>query len=367
MTVALAAAGLAAQSPVVPAPVENLLSELALRIAASIAPETFVSLDVSTDEQMKRDITDRLAARGIRVVDAVPGRPVLRVRCDDNLREHACSAAIAGTSRAVMVVTQPRRMAATPTEPPAVIELRPLVSLREPILDVAVERDRMLVLTPAAVIRFEDDDGTWRRDNAGAIPAVRVWPRDVRGRFRVSGDRLEAFLPGVKCGGDADRLALTCADSTEPWPVPIDGARLQPARNDFVTPDGRSFYAMAPLGPEAGGRWLMVASDRLLTFVDDAGARLPTSSTGDDVVAVRASCAASHVAVSSPSPDRGADLLTLFQVVRRRLLPAGSPVRLPGRMTALWPAAVGDGAIVVTYDQDAARYAAHHLSVACPR
>jgi hypothetical protein len=111
----------------------------------------------------------------------------------------------------------------------------------------------------------------------------------------------------------------------------------------------------------------VASSERRLTFVDDAGAPVPTSSAGDDVVAVRASCAASHVVVSSSSPDRGTDLLTLFQVVRRRLLPTGSPVRLPGRTTALWPAAAGDGATLVTYDQDAARYAAHHLTVACPR
>lgn len=366
--IALAAAGLTAQSPTGAArSVEDPLSELALRISASIAPETFISVDGSTDEQTRRDITDRLSASGIRVVDATAGRPVLRVRCADNLREHVCSAEVAGSSRAVMVVTRPRTISATPTNPAGVIELRPLVSMREPILDVAVDRDRLLVLTPAAVIRFEDDDGTWRRDGAGAIPVAGAWPRDVRGRFRVSGDRLEAFLPGVKCTADADRLMLACADSSEAWPVPIEGARLQPARNDFVTPDGRRFYGVAPLGPEAGGRWLVVASDRLLTFVDDAGARVPTSSTGDDVVAVRASCAASHVAVSSASPDRGTDLLTLFQVVRRTLLPAGSPVRLPGRMTALWPAAVGEGATVVTYDQDAARYAAHHLTVACPR
>jgi len=165
MAIALAAAGLAAQSPVGAAqPVEDPLSDLALRIAASIAPETFVSLDASTDEQARRDITDRLAARGIRVVDPADGRPVLRVRCGDNLREHVCSAEVAGSSRSVMIVTRPRNIPATPTEPAGVIELRPLVSMREPILDVAVDRDRMLVLTPAAVVRFEDDDGMWRRE-----------------------------------------------------------------------------------------------------------------------------------------------------------------------------------------------------------
>lgn len=367
IAVALVAAHLSAQSVTESGrAADDLLSELALRIATAVAPETFISLEPPIDDAIRRELTDRLAARGVRVADAANGRPRLRVLCDANLRERTCSAEIVGASRSVVVVARPRGTG-VPRAQDGVLELRPMVSLPEPILDLARDRDRLLVLTPSAVIRYDEDGGTWRRDASRPLPAPRTWPRDVRGRFRASGDRFEAFLPGITCAGDADRLAMTCSENEDAWPVPIAGARLESSRNFFRLPDGTSAYAMAPLAADADARWLLVRTDSALVLVDDGGRRTATAASGDDVVAVRASCAPSHVVVSSRSADRGADQLSLFAVVRRSLLPVGSPLRLPGRMTALWPVVDGSGATVVTYDQDAGRYDAHHLSVACPR
>jgi hypothetical protein len=140
------------------------------------------------------------------------------------------------------------------------------------------------------------------------------------------------------------------------------------SRNHFTTPEGLSFFGAAVLGDDAGAQWLLADQAGELILLDAARRTAAHAGAGDDVVAINAPCApATHVLVSSPSPNGRPDTLRLFRVVQRQLLPAALPLELSGTVTALWGAARATVATVVTRDRNAERYEAFHIAIACGR
>lgn len=365
--IALAAARLVSQSaPGSSRALDDLTSELAARIAAIISPRTEVALDSSIDDAILRSgLVDRLRERGVRVIDIADGVPVVRAGCLENLRERVCAAEIGGEAGQAVLVTRPRDSASVPAAVSIGLELRPLRSQRGQILDIATVDESFLILGPTDIVRYEQADGSWRAIDSHPIAPGRSWPRDVRGRLRATDDDVEAFLPGVTCRGSIEPLKMTCANSSETWPLPIENASLEPSRNYFKTPDGLTFYSVAPLDVTADARWLMVGVDGVLTFLDESRRAVGTAFAAGDVATIRPRCAGTYVLVASSPRDRDGDLLTLFQVTRRRLTPAAPPIQLPGRLTALWSSARAETATVITHDGDAARYDVQQLTASC--
>jgi hypothetical protein len=376
MFIALGAARLVSQSPVdsaqgkptAPDPRGGLTSELAERIAGAIAPAGQVSLQVPQEDLALRDaILNRFAALAIRVVDTGDGVPAIRASCIDNLREHVCAAEIAAAARTAIIVTRPHDSASRASGPGVALELRPVLSQRTRVLDLARTDDGILVLSPVALDLYKEIAGTWRSVESRPLVPAHPWPRDVRGRLRVAAGKVEAFLPGTTCTGSADPLSIACAEGLAPWPLDIQNVALDPARNYFRTPEGLPFYGIARLSDDAGARWVAATIDHTLTFVDVDGLSSATTVNGDDVVALRAACSSrSYVVAASVAQGRDGDLLTLFEVARRRLAPAASLVPT-GKITALWSPPEADAATVITYDRDADRYDAHELAVTCFR
>jgi hypothetical protein len=366
--IALTATRLASQSTIAPAQRDGVTSELAARIAAAIAPSTQVSLEVPADEAtLQNEIVSSLAMLGVRVVGAADDVPLARASCRDNLRERACSLDVSAAARTTVIVTRPLEPVSREADPGVALELRPVLSQQARILDLVRTSDGVLVLSPTAVVQYKRMDGGWRTADSRPVPRTRPWPRDVRGRLRVAAGGVDAFLPGVTCAGSTDPLTISCSERVAPWPLDIENVALDPARNYFRSSDGQAFYGIARLGDAAGARWLAATLDHTLAFVDDSGQSSATTVGADDVVAVRARCRAEpYVVVSSPDRGRDADRLTLFEVTRRRLTAAASPMTLTGKITALWPSPDREGATVITYDRDAGRYDAHEIVVSCP-
>jgi hypothetical protein len=249
------------------------------------------------------------------------------------------------------------------------IELRSIYTQRAPILDVTPVGDRLLVLTPDTVVLVTDasgaDDGG-RAIAARAIATARVWPRDLRGRLHVAGQKFEAFLPGVTCRGTIDPLTLVCADDSEPWPIGFDNGGIAPSRNAFSTADGFSFYEAAPVG---GGRFLLAGERRALTLLD-AGRRAPLrSDPADHVAGFPEACTADapYVIADGSASGSDSDVLRLFRFADAQLVATGSAATLPGTLTALWSATVSGPATAIVHDLRAGRYEAFHLTLSCAR
>src|SRR5439155_24615133 len=124
----------------------------------------------------------------------------------------------------------------------------------------------------------------------------------------------------------------------QPWPIGIDNAGIGSGRNYFTTPEGLAFYGLAALEPTAGAKWLLAADRSRLVLLDEARRALdPAIGSGDDLAGVVTCAPGSFVMVASRAPNTdGRDMLRLFRVVDRRLVPAASSLLLPGALTALW-------------------------------
>jgi len=369
-------AWVAAVLPQASFPYQDLASDLAARIASAIPAAAQVSIASAPENQpddmapFEADVSARLIGRGVRVVGAADGVIAIQLACLQNLRERSCAAEIrSGAARDIVMVTRahdgrPRADAGASLS----LEVRPLFAQRAQLLDVAIVGERLLVLDVESLTLHQRMAGTWQPLESRPLAAGRAWPRDPRGRLRVEGDRFEAWLPASACTGLVAPLAVTCAERQQPWPIGIENGGLDAGRNYFTTPEGLTFYSAAPLGEAAGARWLVADRDGALTWLDAARRAVGNAGFGDDVAGLAAACGADSTVVAvERTPGADGDALRVFQAVRRRLVPAASPIALAGRSTALWSTPGADSATVVVHNTGAARYEAFQIRIACPR
>jgi len=371
---------LAAQLTPLSFPYQDLMSEIASKIVAAVAPLKSVHLEWAdadrADEgwlpQLQSQLAQTLTARGLRVLDSADGAALVTIGCSQNLRERVCSARVRkGGASSIVMVTRPldARVAAG-AEPSLTIEMHPLFGGRTPILDVALADDRLLVLDPAAVTLFRRSGSGWQSERSQPISSSRIRPRDIRGHLRVDATTIEVFLPGTTCRSALSLFNLTCADEQQAWPLGIENAGLMASRNYFTTPEGTAFYGSATLGSDADARWLLAAQDGRLVFLDSERHPLDSGAGhADDIVGIITSCAAgTYVLLPSRTSDsKAAEALSLFRVVARRLIPAASPALLPGPLTALWDTQDGRSVIAVSHSLNTGRYEAFQIDVSCGR
>lgn len=369
---ASAAAPIGAQGP---SQFGDLIPELASKIAAVLPADSQVSVTVASPQGADdsglapASLAALLTARGLRIVDT-GAMASISFSCSENLRERACLAEIrADDARQIVTVTRPHDARFQDDRAmPVALELRPLFSQRAQILDVAAIDRRLLVLDATAVTLYEQTDGNWRSVQSRPISGSQVWPRDLRGRLGVTGERVDVFLPGVACAGRLNQLDLTCNNSRQPWPLGIENTGLEPARNYFSTPEGLAFYGAASFA-DAGAPWVVADRGGALEILDDARRVLATVGTADDVVALRARCGADTylVTASRTSNAEGSDALRLSRPIGRRLIESPSPFIVPGTLTALWATPDPTVVTVVTHNVNAGRYDAFQASLSCAR
>ncbi len=315
----------------------DLVPDLASKIAAALTPAAQVRLSFQKDdERVQAEVARLLAARGFRVVESGDAT-IVSGGCLANLRERVCAAAIgSGEARRVVMTTRLHGGdEATNRDPVVAMELRPLFTQRNPLLDVADAGGKLLVLTPQAVTLVADTDSDTLAGRVVAsqpIKTARLWPRDLRGVLRLSASGFEAFLPGVTCS----------------------------------TPEGLTFYEAASLG---GGRWLVVGEQGVLTFLD---ARRRVTARGDaaeHAIGFPESCASdtSYVVTAARAPEASHDTLRLSRLVNGQLVPLPSTVALPGVLTSLWAAPGARAATAIVHDFNAGRYEAFHITLSCAR
>jgi hypothetical protein len=242
----------------------------------------------------------------------------------------------------------------------------------EPILDVAVSGQEVVVLSPGSI--------RWTKAGLSArIVPDRPLPRDPRGRLRAVGGSLEAQLPGMVCRS-AQPGAAECRASEEPWTIDSGSRRLllaylSPGRNYF---DGRvtvqtgqrktlpPFYSAAALEQPGGTQWVLALTDGRAQIFDsnwESGAAIPN--WGSDIAGSDLRCGGGPILLATrPGEAREGDAVQAFTVMNGSATPNGRAVDFNGPVTALWPA--GPLAyVVVVRNPEGGRYSAYLVSVAC--
>ncbi|HUI80681.1 MAG TPA: hypothetical protein VLY24_22305 [Bryobacteraceae bacterium] len=257
------------------------------------------------------------------------------------------------------------------------IEKKLIWEQTEPILDLAITNDGFVVLSPSKIALYQQ-----RQLRQSKPIAARAWPRDLRGRLRLGGGRLQVFLPGVECTGALvdPQLTIDCHPSDEPW-VLESGSRaillaayaqdrnyfdghviLQNGSRKSVPP----FYSAAAVEDAAGIFWLLAGLDGRAAIYDPAFE--PVANTpvwGSDLVGVSGRCAGGSAVFATLAGDATEpDAVQPYSILNRTPVALGVPASFNGPVTALWPSSPSS-ALAVVHDLATGKYAAYVLTLAC--
>lgn len=251
----------------------------------------------------------------------------------------------------------------------------------EQILDAALVGDTALVLSRSWVTWLSRKNGQWSPGPSIGLPGPKNWPRDLRGRIRVTAGTFQISLPGMVCSGPATGpSAIDCRPAEDPWVIDSGGknlllANLAQGRNYF---DGRvatqtgttksvaPFFSAAALGDAAAPYWVLAMLDGRAQIFNAAFD--PVSSVagwGSDVAGIDTKCGGGPaVLATKPVDAREPDAIQAYKVDPRTVAPLTPPLAFSGPVTALWTSG-GDSAIAVSHDLTTGKYEVYVVTMAC--
>ncbi len=329
------------------------------------------SLTALEAEDAFQAVEKALRGRGMRFATEPDATARISVTLSENPQSYLWIAEIQrGSASDLVIVTQAKSAYARAARPATQMTLRMklLVEQGEPVLDAAYVHGDLLVLDTGQLSLFRRENDRWALQNAAALPPIMNLPRDPRGRLKLSGDSVQAYLPGMSCSASVNpALAVECARAETPWPLEQSPARLEPGKNSFVAGNLPAFYTEAAAKDDGGTLWIFAGADSRAVLYDDALKPAGTiSGWGTDIAGLDSACGTGRqILVSLPGDSREPGSVQAFEVIRRQAIPVTSPVELPGPVTALWPLGSGSGVVAVSRDIKTGRYAAYELSIVC--
>ena len=207
-----------------------------------------------------------------------------------------------GDERTVWIAAWKRAAAGQPPVAGVGLEKKLAWEQEEQILDLAIAGDAMLVLAPSRITLFARREDRWEQRQTVRLTPPAPWPRDLRGRLRLSAPRFQAFLPGLACQGATEpELSLDCQPGDQPWMLAsgsraLLAANFAPGRNYFdgrvVTQTGAArsappFFSAAAVEDRASTYWLLALADgRAELFDSNFNALAPIPSWGSDLAGI---------------------------------------------------------------------------------
>lgn len=370
---------------------------LAGKIVSATGPKTMAvevlnrsSLSAALSDDIRRNLLTQLAVTGVRFVAAEQAAVNVRVTLSEDLQSYVWVAEIRQGANApsVVMVSLPRS-AALAVEPAAAAMVLREVSLwsqTERILDVAVIDDnpaRMLVLDANGVISYRMQESRWLIEQALPIAHSRPWPRDLRGRLVVRGDKdhlFDAYLPGIYCRGSGGAsLAMTCFESNDFWPIGADlfsqSASFASSRNFFTGSlsagtgtRAPAFYSAAAIPREKSTWWLLAAVDGKVHLLDGATDQVVEKlKWGSDIASLRSGCGSGWQVLATGAGAGRNDAVQAFESTGREPVAASIPLEVSGAVTALWTGSGGTGVVAVVHNSETGEYEAFRLTLTCGR
>ena len=218
----------------------------------------------------------------------------------------------------------------------ALLDRQLLIEQDAPILDVAVDGDRMFVLEPSSVVIYKGGQRVDKRAYASKQG------RDPRGRLELDGGEPRVSAPGVD------------------QPFALAGETVKFVEKSNVLQAG----GRPPLFALARARdlvWIAETDGRIHLYELDKRPAGLIEGWGSDVAESPVECGA---VLASAGGDRDAnDTLTMLDIVDRRPAPVSDPLQFSGAITALWP--VPNGATAITRNSATGKYAAYKITIRC--
>jgi hypothetical protein len=368
--------------------------ELAKQIAATAGPgpaklsiKNRSSIPADQVPAIRRALERDLQSYGVTASSSAEVPTVIRVTLSQNLQHELWIAEVQeGTEVKVVMVSTDLPANATPSSSAGVtIRKAFLLAAETPILDVdfvsAGDERRMVVLEPERLTAYRQNAGAWVKDQAFDIVHSRPPPRDPRGRIvqgtsAASAHLFDAYVPGVVCSGleSNGRLAVSCTDSDDPWPIASQKAFYNATRNYFtgvlVPGFGKApgpFYSAAELA-RSGGTVTLFSQTAGQVVLYDRGVPKTITGTrdwGSDIVSIHSTCGEGSLLLVSGAGAAPTDSVRAYEIPGREAIPVSGPMPLDGSVMAMWPANDGATATVVIRKEQPVQYEAYNVSAVC--
>jgi hypothetical protein len=373
---------------------DNPLDELAKQIAAIAGPGpaklTIKNRSGLPPEQLpaiRQKLERDLQSYGVTPSSSAEVATVIRVTLSQNLQHELWIAEVQeGTEvKVVMVSTDPPSTPAPTSGAGVTLRKASLLAQQTPILDVDFVplggQRRMVVLEPDRIATYRQDAGTWIQDQSFDIPHLRPTPRDPRGRIvlrttSASGVLFDAYIPGSVCSASESngRLAFSCTDSDDPWPIVSQKAFYNTTRNYFTgvlvpgygTP-ARPFYSAAEYA-RAGGTVTLFSEITGQVLLRDKGTPRVITGTrdwGSDIVSITSTCSEGSLLLVSAAGAASTDSVRAYEIPGKEAIPVSAPMPLDGSVMAMWPANDGATATIVIRKKQPLQYEAYNVSAVC--
>ena len=356
--------------------------ELAGEIQTGIGPlkkvaftfQSLASLETADVEAARQALENELRARGIGFVLDSQTTATINVTLSENLQQYIWVAEIKRGKSYDLVITTQERLQYTPLKDVALymaIQTKLIYEQEDPILDLKLLNDELLVLNPGSIALHRRNNDRWELERSSSLKSLHPLPRDVRGRLSDAGDAVQIHLPGLLCKGTAGpAFAFECSHEETPWPLPLGGVNLAAAGNYFVQENLPPFYSIAGIKDAGAELWIVTGADERIYLYDSAFVRIETMEDGWDseIAAIDSECGTKRQLLAALRRDpleRGA--IEAFEIINRKAVVRSAAVEFPGPITALWPVSNQNAAIAVSRDIKTGRYAAFYLSISCSR
>jgi hypothetical protein len=368
---------------------QQIVAKTGAGIGVALNFANISSLSPADAGAIRKQLGSELRNRGLRIVNAGPSIPELRITLSEDVDSYLWVAEIRrGEGVDVVFTTVPRTTAVEqPNAGMMTLQRRLLWSQDEPILDVALVAPQneknvvwatpsAIVLTPSKVALYRIQNSAWQEADAAPITHSRPFPRDLRGMIVGAGNNsFEVLLPGLKCGISGNNpMQASCTETDDPWPIYDGQPRLDafysPARNFFTGVISRSgdsvnvppFYSAAMFG---NSEWLFAGTDRHIEYSNFTNTLLfPAANWGSELTSIKSKCSTDAVILATRNGDyTQPDAVQGFQVIARNPVAVTAPVEFAGPVFVLRNS--GEVAIALSHNLKTGRYEAYLLSLAC--
>jgi hypothetical protein len=372
--------------------------ELAQKIAAQIDHKKKVVVEIAdmTGEMRAADLDDakktietELRARGVRTVEDASFEVKLRVTMSRNNAERILIADCEsdGARAVLMERLEPIGFDAKPWASRTHVDRELVFSGNLPILDFACTNalpskdcGKVLVLYSDSVVLMDSEQNFPRI----GVAHEGAWPRDLRGRIKISGSDFETRIEDVECTGNVARVTSSkCSPLNGTWifagPGVMTFAFLAPSGNWFqwfaaVTPPNapkvnrEAFFSIAGLELAGEAAWIStgVKGESRLVAGKNGNILATTSAWGSELAAVKTDCGSGWQILSTSRRDRTElDSIAVYEWSGNEFRALSDPLELDGPVVAMWSGENGGPARTVVHNLKTGNYEAYLLKVGC--
>jgi hypothetical protein len=372
--------------------------ELAHQIASLTGPGTISltirdnsSIPVDEIPAIRRSLLYELSALGVTARPATDAATIVRVTLSQSARQGLWVAEVqqGPEVRIAMVTVANTAPVSKPQGTPVMLRKTLLFSQVAPILDAGIitltgdTAASLVILSPEEIDVYHggENGGTWVKGQNFVVTHASPYPRDIRGRLQADpGGGFKAYLPGVVCSASplatmaGAGIAVSCADSDDPWPVSSRRAFFNSSRNYFtgvMVPntgaDATPFYSVAELIGKRSAATVFSQVGGQFRVSDGSGAKVlsGTRDWGSDVAGVQSECGAGAQLLATASGDAMQDSLLAYELVGHDAIAVSPPLPLEGQVTALWPASGTASATLILRTEQPLQYEAYSVSLVC--